>query len=131
MTSLRPYLIRSLYEWILENGLTPYLLVDAGYRNTVIPKQFVQDGRIVLNVRPEAVQNLILGNSEIAFNARFGGVSMQVEIPVAAVLAIYAQENGKGMIFEDEDGQAPPPNPSSGSAPDKAPPARPRLKVVK
>ncbi|MGH8497862.1 MAG: stringent starvation protein B, partial [Methylococcales bacterium] len=91
----------------------------------------VQDGRIVLSIRPEAIQNLILGNSEITFNARFGGVSMRVEIPVSAVLAIYAQENGKGMIFDGEDGQLPPPSPSPGRATDKARPAKPGLKVVK
>ncbi|MGR9108134.1 MAG: ClpXP protease specificity-enhancing factor [Gammaproteobacteria bacterium] len=136
MTSLRPYLIRSLYEWILDNGLTPYLLVDAQRQNTVVPRQFVQEGRIVLNIRPEAIQNLSLGNSEIVFNARFGGVSMQVAVPVSAVLAIYAQENGKGMIFEDEDVEPSPPSPSPGSPSqksdsEKAKPARPNLKVVK
>lgn len=131
MTSLRPYLIRSLYEWILDNGLTPYLLVDAQYRDTVVPKQFVQDGRIVLNVRPEAIQNLLLGNSQITFNARFGGVSMTVEVPVSAVLAIYAQENGKGMIFDDEDSQSPPPSFAPGGKPENNRPSRPKLKVVK
>lgn len=131
MTPLRPYLIRSLYEWILDNTLTPYLLVNAGHENTVVPEQFVQDGRIVLNIRPEAIQNLVLGNSEIAFNARFGGVPMKVEIPVSAVLAIYAQENGKGMIFDDEEGELPPPSPSPGSNPEKARSSKPRLRVVK
>lgn len=130
MTSLRPYLIRSLHEWILDNGLTPYLLVDAEHENTAVPEQFVQDGRIVLNLRPEAIQNLNLGDSGIDFHARFGGVSMHVEIPVSAVLAIYAQENGKGMIFDD-DGELPPPSPSSGSSADRVRPSRPILKVVK
>ncbi|MGH8550767.1 MAG: ClpXP protease specificity-enhancing factor [Methylococcales bacterium] len=131
MTPLRPYLIRSLYEWILDNTLTPYLLVNAEHENTVVPEQFVQEGRIVLNVRPEAIQNLILGNSEIAFNARFGGLPMKVEIPVSAVLAIYAQENGKGMIFDDDDGGLPPSGSSPDSKPEKARPSKPRLKVVK
>ena len=131
MTSLRPYLIRSLHEWILDNSLTPYLLVDTEHKNTIVPEQFVQDGRIVLNLRPEAIQNLDLGNSEIEFNARFGGVPMHVEIPVSAVLAIYAQENGKGMIFDDDDAEMPPPNPSLGSSGDRIRPSRPTLKVVK
>jgi stringent starvation protein B len=131
MTSLRPYLIRSLYEWILDNGLTPYLLVDAEQKNTVVPDQFVQEGRIVLNIRPEAIQGLVLGNSEIAFSARFGGVPMKVAIPVSAVLAIYAQENGKGMIFDDDDGELPPSGPSRGSKSDKDRPSKPRLRVVK
>lgn len=131
MTPLRPYLIRSLYEWILDNGFTPYLLVDAKHRDTQVPQQFVQDGRVVLNIRPEAIQNLVLGNSEIAFNARFGGVSMKVEIPVSAVLAIYAQENGKGMIFDDVDGELPPPGSAPGTDSEKARSGKPRLKVVK
>lgn len=130
MTPLRPYLIRSLYEWILDNGLTPYLLVDAEQRNTVVPEQFVQEGRIVLNIRPEAIQNLSLGNAEIEFNARFGGEPMRVEVPIAAVLAIYAQENGKGMIFDDEDGEGPP-SPSSGPGSEKPRSSKPQLKVVK
>ncbi len=131
MTSLRPYLIRSLYEWILDNGLTPHLLVNAEYQDTVVPERFVQDGRIVLNIRPEAIQDLALGNSEIAFNARFGGRPMKVEFPVSAVLAIYAQENGKGMIFDDDDGELSPPNRPQGSNSEKAQDSKPRLRVVK
>ena len=88
MTSPRPYLIRGLYEWILDNGQTPYLLVNAEHENLVVPRQFVEEGRIVLNIRPEAVQNLGLGNSKVEFDARFGGKPMHVEVPVTAVLAI-------------------------------------------
>ncbi|MCI0734112.1 MAG: ClpXP protease specificity-enhancing factor [Methylococcaceae bacterium] len=131
MTSLRPYLIRSLYEWILDNSLTPYLLVNAEHEKTVVPEQFIQEGRIVLNIRPRAIQTLIIGNSEITFHARFGGVPMKVEIPVSAVLAIYAQENGKGMIFDDDDGELPPPRSSQGSKIERSQPSKPRLKVVK
>lgn len=131
MTPLRPYLIRSLYEWILDNGLTPYLLVDAMYENTVVPERFIQDGRIVLNIRPEAIQNLALGNTEIVFNAKFSGTPMRVEVPVGAVLAIYAQENGKGMIFDDDDGGTPPTTPSPASGSEKGRSSRPNLKVVK
>ncbi len=128
MTSLKPYLIRSIYQWILDNHLTPYLLVDAENNNAVLPTQFVDDGKIVLNIRPEAVDALSLGNELIEFNARFSGKSMHIIAPVVAVMALYAKENGKGMVFnpEDDDEDNTPP-------PEKTPPTpnRPKLRVVK
>lgn len=126
MTSLKPYLIRSIYEWIIDNNLTPHLLVDADNDSAVLPREFVEDGKIVLNIRPEAIQGLALGNEEIEFNARFSGKAMHIVTPIAAVLAIYAKENGKGMIFdqEDNDGDDEPP-------PAKKPPTKPNLRVVK
>ena len=102
MTSNRPYLIRALYEWLLDNDLTPHLLVDAEYEGVVVPGQFVEDGRIVLNVNPSAVINLQMTNELISFNARFGGRETDVLIPPLAVLGIYARENGRGMLFPDE-----------------------------
>lgn len=129
MTALRPYLIRALYEWIVDNAMTPYILVDAEREGVNVPRQYVQNGKIVLNLRPEAVVNLLLGNETIDFQARFGGVPMQVQVPVNAVLAIYAKETGKGMIFEEETDSTPPP---SGPEPKKEEkPKRPALKVVK
>jgi len=127
MTSLKPYLIRSIYEWILDNQLTPYLLVDAENSNAILPMQFADDGKIVLNIRPEAVEALSLGNDTIEFNARFSGKPMHIIAPVVAVMAIYAKENGKGMVFnpEDEDTDNPP------SPPEKTPPTKPALRVVK
>ncbi len=128
-SSLKPYLIRAIYEWVVDNSLTPYLLVNAELEGTFVPRAYVQDGRIVLNLRPEAVQALVLGNDEIVFNARFGGAPMQVQVPIRSVLAIYAQENGRGMIFdEDEEGDdaSPPPEPQPPT-----PTKRPALKVVK
>ncbi|HHM05638.1 MAG TPA: ClpXP protease specificity-enhancing factor [Gammaproteobacteria bacterium] len=126
MTSSRPYLIRALYEWITDNGLTPYILVDAGVEAVVVPRQFVRDGQIVLNISPSAVQALELTNEHVAFNARFSGQAMAVHVPAAAVLAIYARENGEGMMFRGE-GDAGPPEPP-GDQPPKS--GRPRLKVV-
>ncbi len=125
MTSLKPYLIRSIYEWIIDNNLTPHLLVDAENSNAILPKEFIEDGKIVLNIRPQAIQGLSLGNEEIEFNARFSGKPMRISTPVSAVLAIYAKENGKGMIFdqEDSDDDEPPPV--------KKPPAKPNLRIVK
>ncbi|HKJ09972.1 MAG TPA: ClpXP protease specificity-enhancing factor [Gammaproteobacteria bacterium] len=126
MTPSRPYLIRAIHEWILDNDLTPYLLVNAEVAGVHVPQQFVEGGRIVLNISPQAVQGLSLGNEDVAFKARFSGAPMDVHAPVYAVLAIYAKENGRGMIFTEEDGLPPPEHPT----PTK-PPGRPSLKVVK
>lgn len=125
MTSLKPYLIRSIYEWIIDNKLTPYLLVDAENDNARLPQEFIEDGKIVLNIRPEAIQGLLLGNESIEFNARFSGKPMHIVAPVAAVMAIYAKENGKGMIFDLDD------NEGDETPPDKQPPNKPILRVVK
>jgi stringent starvation protein B len=133
MNSLKPYLIRAIHEWIVDNGFTPYLLVDTTVEGVLVPQAFVQDDRIVLNLRPEAVHGLSLGNDQILFNARFGGKPMQVNVPVRAVLAIYAQENGRGMVFdEDEEGDDTSPPPST-TAETTAPQERkkPVLRIVK
>ena len=130
MNSLKPYLIRAVYDWIIDNQFTPYLLVNADAQGAVVPHAYVQDGRIVLNLRPEAIQGLALGNDHILFNARFGGKPMQVDVPISAVLALYAQENGRGMVFDQEEVDEPPPSPE----PDKTvepPKKRPSLRVVK
>lgn len=103
MTPLKPYMVRALYEWIVDNGLTPYLLVDAMHPGASLPLDYEQDGRIVLNIRPEAVQHLHLGNDQLTFNARFGGRPMRVEVPTTAILALYAKENGRGMVFDEEE----------------------------
>ena len=100
MTSSRPYIIRALYEWIVENDCTPYLLVDSHWQGVSVPSQFTEDDQVVLNVSPMAVRELELANDAISFMARFGGKSCNVYVPVAAVMAIYAKENGQGMVFE-------------------------------
>ncbi|AJY51148.1 ClpXP protease specificity-enhancing factor [Halomonas sp. KO116] len=102
MKSSRPYLARALYEWLLDNELTPYLVVDATLPGVEVPRQFVQNGQIVLNVAPTAVRDLFMENQAIGFNARFGGQPMQVMIPTPALIAIYARENGAGMVFGHE-----------------------------
>ena len=126
MTPSRPYLIRSLYEWILDNGMTPYVLVDVESEEVVVPTQYVEDGRIVLNVNPAAVQNLQLGNELIELDARFSGQPMHVSVPVMSVIAIYARENGKGMVFTEEDGGG-----DDTPPPEKEETKRPTLRVVK
>ncbi|MDR7098077.1 stringent starvation protein B [Lysobacter niabensis] len=102
MTSHRPYLLRALYEWIADNGMTPHLLVDATRPHVQVPVHAVKDGRIVLNVAERAVAGLQMSNDVIRFSARFGGVSHSVSVPVSAVLAIYARETGQGMALPED-----------------------------
>lgn len=109
MTANRPYLLRAFYDWIVDNNCTPYLVVDATVHGVKVPMQFVQNGQIVLNTAPTAVGNLQLGNDAVTFSARFGGQPFALYIPLNAVLAIYARENGAGTVFtleEDEDDAA-------------------------
>jgi stringent starvation protein B len=106
MTSNRPYLLRALYEWINDNNLTPYILVDATRPDVMVPPSTVKDGKVVLNIAMRAVESLELGNEALSFKARFGGVSQFLYVPVAAVLAIYAQETGQGMMLPADEGAA-------------------------
>ncbi|MCW8807695.1 MAG: ClpXP protease specificity-enhancing factor [Rhodanobacter sp.] len=111
MTSNRPYLLRAIYDWISANDLTPYVLVDASFEGVQVPPQVIKNGQVVLNLAMRAVVNLDLGNDWISFQARFSGISQTIHIPVQAVLALYAQENGQGMMFPaDEGGDTPPPS---------------------
>lgn len=115
MTSNRPYLLRAIYDWISDNDLTPYVLVDANFAGVRVPPQVIKNGQVVLNLAMRAVANLDLGNDWVSFQARFSGVSQSIQIPVPAVLALYAQENGQGMMFpaEEDGGNTPPPGPAS------------------
>jgi stringent starvation protein B len=144
MNSSRPYLVRALYEWIVDNDCTPHMLVNADYRDVRVPAGFASDGQIVLNVSPSAVRHLHMDNEAVSFEGRFGGVSHSLFVPVGAILGIYARENGQGMVFDlestvaDDDEEAdfiegveadddlPPPD----SQPPR-PSGRPSLKVVK
>lgn len=124
-----------MHEWMVDNGFTPHIVVDAGSEGLRVPPGHVQDGKIVLNVSPAATRALALGNDVVTFEARFNGVAQQLSVPVGAILGIYARETGQGMLFTDEndapptapapDGGAPQPPPSGGDKP------RPRLKVIK
>ncbi len=126
LSSNHPYLIRALYQWLLDNGLTPHLLVEVVDASVVVPSRYVEDGRIVLNISPSAVQQLELSNELITFNARFGGSAMKVIVPTTAVLGIFAKESGHGMLFPQEDGSGPEGEPQPPDAP-----RPPSLKVVK
>ena len=127
MTPNRPYLLRALYEWIGDNDMTPHILVDAGFPGVDVPEQAVQKGKVILNIDPAAVRELNLGNDWLTFSARFSGRSSNVAVPVEAVLAIYAKENGQGMMFAREDG----PDSPDGGGDDPGAPRRPHLTVVK
>lgn len=128
MNSSRPYIMRALYEWIVDNDCTPYVLVDASIPDVVVPQQFVKDNQIVLNISPDAVVDLSISSQAVAFNGRFGGVATDVFVPISAVVGIYARENGQGMVFDPEEAGVPPDE--SPPDPDK-PEKRPSLKIVK
>ena len=124
MNSSRPYIIRAIYEWIVDNGCTPHLLVDVDIEGVDVPQAYVSDGQIVLNISPTAVVGLDMGNETVAFNGRFGGVATDIIVPVRAILGIYARENGQGMVFDTAEEPDVPPDPPAGKG-------RPSLKVVK
>ena len=123
MTSSRPYLIRALYDWLVDNGLTPYIMVDANYPEVSVPQQFVNDGKIILNIAPSAVAALAMGNHVVEFKARFSGISHHIVVPVMAISAIYSGDSDGG-----HDG-SPPPAPPSGTPSSKSKP--PHLRVIK
>ena len=125
MTTNRPYLLRALYEWITDNGLTPHVLVDARFDGVDVPAHTIQKGKVVLNIDSSATEQLLLDNETICFKARFSGKPYPIRIPMDAVIAIYARENGQGMMFAQDE---PPPPPVDGS---DAPPLRSHLKVIK
>ncbi len=134
MIPLKPYVFRAIYQWILDNELTPHMLVDAGYPGVVVPEALVEDGRIVLNLRPQAIQGFNISNELIEFNARFSGKAMRLSVPMPAVLAIYAKENGQGMMFEPEpaaENTDPSDQDIGPEQPRPRPTGKPKLRVVK
>lgn len=135
MTSSRPYLLRALHEWIVDNGLTPHVLVDITHDNVQVPEESAQNGKVVLNVSPSAVRDLEMDNDWLSFVARFSGVTHGITVPVSAVLAIYARENGQGMMFPEGDeppsGPGPGTGDSEGDSGGDGDKGRSHLKVVK
>jgi len=134
MTSSKPYLLRALYEWLLDNGMSPFVLVNTSVENVMIPPGIASDNQVVLNLSPSAIQGLHMDNEHIRFSARFSGVSQEIYLPMASVLAIYARENGQGMMFPDEPDDAEIPeetasNDKGGAAP--APLKATHLKLIK
>lgn len=103
MTSSKPYLVRAIYEWIVDNNLTPYVAVDTCIAETVVPREYIENDQIVLDISPAATNNLVIGNDSLEFKARFGGVAHDIYIPIAAIMVVYAQENNRGMAFPPEE----------------------------
>ncbi len=129
MTSSRPYLIRAIYDWILDNRLTPYLLVNAEYPGVEIPLEYVTAGRVILNISPESCRGLHLDNDKIVLTTRFSGRTVQLALSPGAVLAIYAKENGRGMEFNEDDGDLPPSGDAGSSKSGGS--RKPALRLVK
>lgn len=119
MSSSRPYLLRALYEWILENNCTPYIVVNAYADAVQVPLDYVKDGQIILNISPVAVHALVMSNDALEFNGRFAGIPTPVYVPISAIMGIYARENGQGMVFETEKPSPVPPPEPSGPGPAK------------
>lgn len=128
--STRPYLIRAIYDWCVDSGLTPYLAVRVDAR-TEVPLAYVKDGEIVLNLSAGAVRNLEMGNEMITCSGRFGGAPFDLMVPVEAVIGIFAKENGQGLVFQGGEPQHPPPAGSGGGQKPAPVPHKPHLKVVK
>jgi len=125
MTSNRPYLLRALYDWITDNDMTPHVLVDAESEGVDVPQHAITQGKIVLNISTGATEHLLLDNETIFFHARFSGKPYKITVPMGAVVAIYARENGQGMMFAQDDLPTPPVDGSDD------PPSRSHLKVIK
>jgi stringent starvation protein B len=138
LSSRRPYLLRAMHEWLTDNMQTPHVVVDAGVVGVQVPRQYVHDGKIVLNVSYDATSGLLIKNDLVTFGARFGGVAQEVRLPLRSVLGIYSRESGQGMVFseddlspEDQDPSEPPEPPASPGPAGGDEPRRARLTVVK
>jgi stringent starvation protein B len=131
LKSQRPYLLRALHEWIVDNAQTPHVVVDASVAGVAVPTSFVQDGKIVLNLSMEAANGLSLSNESVDFRGRFGGVVHEVHVPIGAILCIYARETGHGMVFGEPEPPATSPPPASPPPADPPRRAKPALKVLK
>ena len=126
LPSAKPYLLRGMVQWMEDNGLTPQMLVDATVDGVNVPPEHVKAGKIVLNIALQATSRRDMDNDFVSFGARFGGVAREIWVPMAAVLAVYARENGQGMTFPADGSETPPPE-----APTPPTPERPKLRVVK
>lgn len=128
MIPTKPYLIRAIREWARDNNFTPQILVDATVEGVKVPRAYVADGQIVLNIADQAVEMLEMGNDSVSFAARFNGAAYEIDVPIESVLAIFARENGQGIFFKDPEG-SPDPGQKQETEPEK--PAKPSLKLVK
>ena len=131
MTSSKPYLVRALYEWILDNDTTPYILVSTSSDQVLIPPGISNDGKVVLNLAPAAIQNLEMTNEHVSFSARFNGVAENIYCPISSLLAIYARENGEGMMFPAEESDDDAARSGDAETTEHAKSKGPTLKVIK
>ena len=131
MNSSKPYLVRALYEWILDNDTTPYILVDTSIDQVLVPPGIANDGKVVLNLAPAAIENLEMTNEHVSFSARFNGVAENIYCPIMSLLAIYARENGEGMMFPVEESDDDTDQPDEDQSSDSTKPKGPTLKVIK
>ena len=122
LASNRPYLLRAIYEWIVDNNATPHVALFAENPDVIVPEQFVEDGKIILNISPTAAEGLLIDNDSLSFSARFGGKPFNIYAPIGAVLALYASENGEGLSFDYE--------PSDNTPPDDPSPAPTKIESV-
>ncbi|MFB2538483.1 MULTISPECIES: ClpXP protease specificity-enhancing factor [unclassified Acinetobacter] len=136
LSPTRPYLAKAIYEWICDNNLTPYMLVDATQKGVTVPQQHVHDGQIVLNIAPHAVHQFVMNLDSVSFSARFGGVPQQLFVPMYAVMGIYSRENGQGLYFDPQEyddvdpSQAVDNLPETSTKQDDAPKKKPSLRVL-
>lgn len=132
MQPQKPYLVRAFYNWVIDSQCTPHVLVDATYEGVIVPNQYVEDGEIVLNVSADAVTDLVITNKDMSFEARFSNIPTQIYLPMRAIMAVYANENGRGMVFsleeEEDESDNDSPSPNSNSPVKKG---RPNLRIVK
>ncbi len=129
MTSSRPYLIRAIYEWIVANRLTPYILVDTTMGGAEVPEQYIEEGKIILNIAPGAINGLLISNQSVEFDASFSGRALHIYAPIKSVMAVYAKENGRGMVFnqdEEDEFEEPAPRPAATAKRNK-----PKLSIVR
>lgn len=141
MRSNRPYLFKAFYEWIVDSDCTPYIAVDAHYPGVEVPQEFVTDGQIVLNIAPRAVSEFEMNDDYLQLSTRFGGIPIDIHIPLQAIIGIYAHENGRGMVFEPEEPQDDPTppkgpkvvssDPSAEKAAKQSSKPKPSLRVIK
>lgn len=131
MSSQKPYLVRAIFDWLVDNGHTPHLLVDATIEGVQVPHEFINEGKIVLNIDPGAVRNYHADNDWISFSARFSGKAMELFIPIIAIRSIYGKENNQGMFFPDDEVSPEPTTPAKRATSSKTKTKHPGLKLVK
>lgn len=129
MTPLKPYLINTLYSWISDNNMTPHVLIDTSVPDTIVPEQFIQHDKIILNIKHTAIANLDVNNDTLSFNTRFSGIDTFISVPMNSIMSIYAKENGQGMMFDTNKPNND--NPDNPTTPDTPPKKKSKLQIIR